>query len=389
MDLTTSAGQELLASLPDYDPAQTFKLSEQLRREGHSPELVSKVLTQLRLREKAKAKFGSEAQRMLLTDAGLQQASRFEIAQLHAARFVRAGATNLLDLTCGIGGDALAFAQAGLAVTACEIDPDTAAFAAYNLEPYPNATVLNEDSLTVPLTSFDAVFADPARRTARGRTFNPDDYTPPLSTVLGLGEEIPSLGVKVAPGIPYEALPANSETQWISVDGQVLEAGIWLGLVAENPGRNALVIRGEKVGAIKGSDVANEPVTYMTPRSLGSYIYEPDGAVIRSGALGTLGKELQAAPVSEGIAYLSGDQEHHTIFATAFEVVDVVSLKQVKSYLRARDVGRLEVLKRGIDVDPDRFRKSMSLKGTSSATVILTRLMGKHSALIVRRLHAR
>ena len=75
--------------------------------------------------------------------------------------------------------------------------------------------------------------------------------------------------------------------------------------------------------------------------------------------------------------------------ARAFEVVDVMPIKALKSYLRARGVGSLEILKRGVDLDPDQFRKTLKLKGAGAATVILTRVLGKHSAIVCHRVGRR
>jgi len=45
-------------------------------------------------------------------------------------------------------------------------------------------------------------------------------------------------------------------------------------------------------------------------------------------------------------------------------------------------VGTVEIKKRGVDVDPARLRKQLKLSGDGAATVILTRIAGRHSALI-------
>src|SRR5690625_6101602 len=50
--------------------------------------------------------------------------------------------------------------------------------------------------------------------------------SPTLEEILGLREQVPALGIKVAPGIPHHLLPAESHTQWVSVAGDVVEAGI-------------------------------------------------------------------------------------------------------------------------------------------------------------------
>jgi hypothetical protein len=59
--------------------------------------------------------------------------------------------------------------------------------------------------------------------------------------------------------------------------------------------------------------------------------------------------------------------------------------KTIKRELRSRRVGILEVKKRGADIDPAVFRRRMSLSGDASATIVLTRIAGRHRALIVER----
>ncbi len=383
--LLTEVGQDLLASLGPYREQDTERLSRSLRAKGHDPDLVASALTQQRLRLKAQQKLGERAARMLLTDAGLQQATRWVIAKSHAQRFVKAGCKTVLDMTCGIGADALAFAAAGLSVTAVELDPRTAAFARHNLAEFPNARVVQGDSLLLRHQDFDGIFADPARRGARGRTFNPADYSPPLQSVLDLRKAVPNLGVKVAPGIPYSAIPDDACAQWISVDSAVVEAGLWFGDLRDRPGRCALVIRGQESQSLWAGDRPGAPAEMVSPAPLGKYLYNPDGAVVRSGGLATLAAMLDAAPVSDQIAYLSGDHLTHTFFATVFEVVEVVPLKKLKPRLRELEVGSLEIFKRGVDLNPDTYRASLKLKGRYSATVILTRLLGKHSAILVER----
>ena len=386
--LTTPEGQTLLESLPPYDPGTVDRVSRRLRAEGVDPGLIAAALTQQRLRLQGETKFGERAADMLFTRDGLQQATRPSVAALHAQRYVDAGCSRVADITCGIGAESLALARAGLEVTAVDLDPETAACAAHNLRDFPGATVLVEDGLTLNWEDFDGIFADPARRSARGRTFNPADYSPPLNRVLALRSQVPALGVKIAPGIGYEHLPQEAQAQWVSVDGQVVEAGLWFGPLAASPGRSALVIKDGEIVEITASDNPRAPVVAMEAAPLGEFLYEPDGAVIRSGGLEVAAQLLGAAPVSADIAYLSGPGLVLTPLAQAFEVVEAMPLKQLRGYVRDRRIGSLEILKRGVDVVPDQLRKSLKLRGTESATVILTRLLGRHSAIVVRRVSA-
>src|SRR5690606_7617138 len=187
--LLSPDGWALLGALPPYDERVAMALSERLRKEGFDAELVAAALTQSRLRAKARAKFDDFADGMLFTGPGLEQATRLSVAARHAQRYQVAGCTRVADLTCGIGGDAMAFAALGLSVLAADTDEPTAALATVNLRHFPDAEVRHTDGLAIDLCAegVDGVFADPARRTAGGRRrHDPSAYDPPLDRVLAV-----------------------------------------------------------------------------------------------------------------------------------------------------------------------------------------------------------
>jgi hypothetical protein len=380
----------LLASLPPYEPAEALKLGDRLRARGLDADLVATILTQLHLRARARAKFGGFADSMLFTEAGLQQATRLVVAAHHAGRYRDAGCTRVADLGCGIGADSLALAGLGIEVDAVERDEETAALALVNLMAFPGARVLHADGLDLDLSPYDGLFADPARRGGSGRVFEPNAYSPPLSALLPLREQVPELGLKVGPGIRYEDIPGDAHAQWVSVDGTVVEAGLWFGALADGPGRSALVIDGDRPAVLATASSPDVPAARATTGPLQRYLHEPDGAVIRAGGVAPLAAALGATIVSDSIAYLTSPSPASTPFAETFEVLDhfPYSRKRLAGYLASRGIGRLEIKKRGVDVVPDVLRKQLSLRGDGEATVVLTRLEGRHSVLIVRRTDA-
>ncbi len=116
--LLTPQGMALLDRTPSVsDDGEIVRVVSRLRAEGHDPGLVAAVLTQAKLRQKARGKFGDFAGRMLFTEAGLEQATRLAVAAQHAGRFAAAGLRRVADLGCGIGGDAMAMAALDLDVT--------------------------------------------------------------------------------------------------------------------------------------------------------------------------------------------------------------------------------------------------------------------------------
>jgi hypothetical protein len=413
--LLSPDGWALLGSLPPYDERRAMALAMRLREAGVDPELAAAALTQSRLRAKARAKLGGFADGMLFTPDGVEQATRLVVAALHARRYLAAGVTRVADLTSGIGADALAFAGVGLRVLATDVDEITAAVATVNLRHFPEAEVRHGDGLSLDLAAegVDGVYADPARRTRGGRrVFDPRAYAPPLDEVWALREQVPALGIKVGPGIAHQGLPADAETQWVSVDGDVVEAGLWFGPLAPGgPGRSALVLRsvpgpdGEprtltrtlRSGAPGGGAAEHDdPVPDVGP--VGHYLYEPDGAVVRAGLVAHAAAELGGRLLDRTIAYVTTDAPApadvvdpatgRAPVATGYRVLDVMpfGLKRLKAYLRERDVGRLTIKKRGTAVTPEQLRSQLSLKGDAEATLVLTRVGGAQQVLVVEPL---
>ena len=381
-ELFTAEALALLDSLPPWQStADVVKTVAELRKAGHEAGVVAAVLSQARLRAKAADKFGPFAARMLFTEDGLEQATRLRVAALHAGRFRDAGLTRIADLGSGIGADALALAAIDLEVTAVERDEVTAAIAAYNLAPWPNATVEHADATTFDLAGHDAAYLDPARRAGGRRLTNPADWSPSLDFAFGLG--LPT-GVKLGPGVDRDLIPDDAEAQWVSVDRDVVELGVWTGVLARDGiRRSALVLGAHGTAELSAPADSEDAAT----GSLGEFLYEPDGAVIRARLIGDLARKLDARMLHPQIAYLTADSAKVTPFASCFRVAETLSLdeKAIKRELKARDIGTLEIKKRGVDIDPAQFRKKLALKGSRSATLILTRLGERRVAILADR----
>ena len=388
--LLTPDGMALLDRTPAVsDGGEIVRVVARLRREGHDPALVAAVLTQAKLRQKARGKFGDFASRMLFTEAGLEQATRLAVAAQHAGRFAAAGLRRVADLGCGIGGDAMAMAALDLAVTAVDRDEVTAAVATHNLALWPDARVELGDAAAFDLSRVDGVWMDPARRTSghsdTRRLADPDDWSPSLDTVFAAATRTPT-GVKLGPGVDRDLIPDTAEAQWTSVDREVVELALWFGPLARPGIRRAATVIGSHGIAELTSDADSEDVEVG---SIGDYLYEPDGAVIRARLIGDLARSFDGRMISDGIAYVTADRPVTTPFAQGFRVLDTLPLdvKQLSARLAADGVGTVEIKKRGVDVDPAQFRKRLRLRGGSrQATLVLTRLEGRHTAVLCERL---
>lgn len=398
--LLTEVGRSLLsrAGVLRGDGASWEQVNALLRREheGADPAVIAATVSQTQLREKAASKFGALASNMLVTQAGLEQASRQVVAQAHAERFSLAGVRRVADLGCGIGSESLAFKRAGLDVLAVEIDALTAAFANHNLDLISGRhEVLHADATVVAterLTPQDGVFIDPARRTRGHRETSrlacSHEYSPPLDFAFDLCSRHPS-GVKLGPGFDRALLPSGAEAQWVSVNGETVETGIWFGDCAR-PGitRSALLLQ-TKAGVLSrheltaAFDAPDAPV-----RDIGDYLYEPDGAVIRARLIGMLADHIGGGMVDPHLAYITSDREVATPFAQGFRVVEELPAKpkELARCLRERGIGTLEIKKRGVDVDPAQLRKQLRLRGSERATIIFARIGDARRCFLVERL---
>ncbi|MFF7182201.1 SAM-dependent methyltransferase [Streptomyces sp. NPDC008121] len=377
--LLTPEGQALLAALRDHDPAQELAVVSRLRRD-HPAELVTAAVGQARLRQRAVAKFGADdAYRMYFTPHGVEQSTRATVGAHRARRLAELGVRSVADLCGGIGGDAIAFARAGISVLAVDRDPLTAEAARANAEALGLADLIEvrrADVTEIDTAPYDAVFVDPARRGGRGRIFDPEAYSPPLSWAIEAARRAPHAALKIAPGVPHEAVPEDAEAEWISDGGDVKEAVLWFGTT---PGavRATLLPSGTSLTGRGLPDPAVRPV--------GRYLYEPDGAVIRAHLVAEVAEGLDGGGlIDETIAYITADSLTPTPFATAYEITDRLpfNLKKLKALLREREVGTLTVKKRGSAVEPEELRRKLKPNGPHSATVFLTRTTGAPTMLI-------
>ena len=131
------------------------------------------------------------------------------------------------------------------------------------------------------------------------------------------------------------------------------------------------------------ADSADEPAG-----ELQDYVLEPDGAVIRARLIGDLARRHGARMMDSTIAYMTAPAPVDSPLLQCFQVLEQVpySLKNVTALIGAAQVGTLEIKKRGIDIDPAHLRGTLPLKGSGSATLILTRVQGKKTAILAQRL---
>jgi hypothetical protein len=402
--LLTAQGQELLARLAAEGDVATSQLAlaERLRRE-YPAGLVATAMAQQELRRAAGAKF-SRAAEMLFTRAGYEQSSSEAVARYRARRFGHA--RRAADLCCGIGGDLIALAAAGpvadKTVLAVDRDETHARLALHNATVHGRAehvTAVVADVRDVRLAGIDAVFIDPARRSGPGtasalqaRRYKSGTSEPPLEWCTALAGEAEAVGIKAAPGIPAELIPAAWEAEFIAEGRDLKEAVLWSPSLASAPDGPDGPRRATVLAAARGSQSPRSCTLVARPgdpvplREPGEYLLDPNPAVTRAGLVEDLARGLggDTAKIDPQIAFLTLDRDVRTPFARTLRVRHSApwNERQFAQRLRALDVGAADIRRRGLAGDVDQIRRRLKLAGKTRATVVITRVNDKPWGLI-------
>jgi hypothetical protein len=363
-----------------------------------SAERVHFILQQAALRHRAREKFAA-AERMFFTPLGLEQATDEAIAGHKAGRFDErlVGGGIVADLCCGIGGDLLALARRG-PVIGVDRDPITALLAEANLaasrlpsgDASSNAKMQTADVATFSLAECRGWHIDPDRRPEGRRTTRAILHDPPPAIIERLLADCPNGAVKLAPSAELpDGWESRAELEWISSRRECRQLVVWFGDLCERPGtRRATVLSAARERrAFAGPADVYVPVADR----IGRYVFEPDPAILAAGLCGALAAECGLEAVTSQAVYLTGEPAAHILHDAAlacFEVMDVLPLriKPLRQWLRDRGIGRVEVKKRGVDIDPQRLVAELQGPGEGHATLLICKMREKTTAIIARRL---
>ncbi|MFD4674768.1 class I SAM-dependent methyltransferase [Lentzea sp. NPDC058450] len=363
--LRSSAGVAALAAVDGYPLTDASRLRDVERARALLGPSFAPVVETVLLRRRAVSKLDS-AGSWLFTDDALQQATASAVARHRAERFA---GRSVHDVTCSVGADLFALSSVASWCVGSDLDPVRVAMARHNV---PGVPVVIADALR-PVSRASAVTADPARRDSSGRRkWNPSDFVPPLDELAEVYAGV-DLAVKCAPGIDFAVAPWADEIEVVSLDGAVREACLWTrGLATPGVSRRASVLRGSSSWTLTDAEPDDCPVS-----APGAWLIDPDGAVVRAGLVRHYAARHGLWQLDERIAYLSGDTPPPGI--RAFRVLEHghYTEKSLKSLLKTRGIGALEILVRGLDVDPNTLRKRLKLSGSASAAVVLTRIGSK------------
>ncbi|MET7767772.1 class I SAM-dependent methyltransferase [Nocardia sp. NPDC005366] len=380
--LSGAAGRAALAEVDrlELTAATHLRDLEHVRRRYDAA--AGALIDTVRLRRRASRKLLGAGE-WLFTDDALQQATPTLVAR-HRARRVSGRAVH--DVTCSIGAELVELARVCPTVIGSDLDDVRLAMAAGNLAAArttaERAVLLVRADALRPVSVGTVVIADPARRAEGRRTNDPAALQPPLPDLLS-AYATRDLAVKCAPGLDFDRLDWAGEIEVVSLDGAVREACLWsLGLTQAGVTRRASVLSSS--GAV--FELTDADADEIAQRPPGEWIIDPDGAVVRAGLVRHYAAKHGLWQLDPRIAYLTGDRVPDGV--RGFRVIDRMELREktLRRELARRDCGALEILVRGVDVDPDALRQRLKLRGDQPYTLVITRI-GRAATVFVCTAH--
>ncbi|WP_082969701.1 SAM-dependent methyltransferase [Mycobacterium sp. E3305] len=383
--LRSESGAAALAAVGELELTDATRVADVAAARARFGDRAAVLVETTLLRRRAAEKLGglgagNPASSWLFTDEALQQATAAPVA-LHRSRRLAETGSVVHDATCSIGTEVAALRALGVRALGSDLDAVRLAMARHNLGE--SAPLCRADALA-PVTRDAVVLADPARRLGGRRRFRLDDYRPALGALIDTYRDR-DLVVKCSPGIDFDDLERigfRGEIEVTSYRGAVREACLWSpGLARRGVRRRASVLdRGEQITDADPDDCPARPA--------GRWIVDPDGAVVRAGLVRHYGARHRLWQLDPDIAYLSGDELPSAV--RGFEVLEQLAFdeRRLRQALSALDCGTLEVLVRGVRVDPDALRRRMRLRGGRALSVVITRIgsrgAGRATAFVCR-----
>lgn len=328
-----------------------------------------------------------------------EQASHEAVALFHSS--LAGPGDSVIDMTAGLGIDAMTLAGEAHTVTACEKDELKARILKMNIATMNirNMEVVNADSiqwLAECGAKADIIFIDPARRDSDNRrVYDLRDCQPDiLSCIDLLVSRCGRLIVKASPLLDITKtlsdLPQTSAIRAVSVNGECKEVLVEaqgcmdshaeLLMEAINLHENGEII--SRLSFRKGEE-ADATYADMADLAPGSWLYEPDASVMKLSPWGVIAKKFP------GIRKL--DISSHLFVADRLMPDFPGRVTQITAIPDRHDLKRMKgehanVVMRNYPLKAEDLRKRLHLKEGKDRFVYGTRIQGQPVIIDSRRL---
>lgn len=336
-----------------------------------------------------------------------EQASCWQVAAFHSSLI--SGSRNILDMTAGLGIDAMTIALAGCNVTACEMDGAKAEALRHNshVMGIDSLVVVNDDSCSFLENSdeyFDCIFIDPARRgESNRRTHAFSDCSPDVLKLMPLmRDKAKKIFIKASPLLDvsevFRLVPEASAIYSVSVGGECKEILVEIPGSLHNDYCSVSPVRRVEARIIDSEGRLTASISipfdndYSKPRpvldyadnlTVGSYIYIPDAAVMKISPWGELCAGFHGLRKAAESSHLFVSDSLHSQFPG--RVFRITSLPDKKELSRLKGT-KLNVIARNYPLRAEQLKKRYGLADGGDKFLIAFRLDKNPTTVIAEKM---
>lgn len=347
----------------------------------HAREVASQVKYLQRARTKLPRLYEARA---IIPQRAFEQSSSEECA---AAKRMRGG--SLLDLTCGLGMDAVAMAERFERVVAVERDEVLANVVRENLqrmgvENVEVVTASAEEYVSSCEEHFDWVYADPDRRTAEGkRVVRLEDCSPDMVALYPtLGRITERVAIKNSPLFDVEEafrLFGDCTVEVLSLAGECKEVNIYIDgrgahIVAEAVGRERVEYARE--------EVVDSPCEGEFEAEEYRYLIVPDVALQKARLVQHALRGKADVWSNNSFGFAREKVEGILGRVEAIEKIEKFDPKALKRELRGVGV---DILVREFPMSVDQVRQRTGMRSGAQRRIALTRIKGQAYTIFLKQ----
>ena len=299
--------------------------------------------------------------------------------------------STLIDITGGFGIDSYYFSKKVKAVTHCEINPELSVIAQHNAQVLhaTNIEFKAEDGIAYLQTSdasFDTIYVDPARRAEKGKVFMLKDCTPDIASNLdALLEKSSRIIVKTAPLLDISAglseLKHVSEIHIVSVKNECKEL-LWIIDKAYNDDTKIIAVtlnNGIEKDFSFYRSSSNGSIQFIDHLNTGDYLYEPDAALLKSGAFNLIGTTYNLLKLHPQTQLFSSAIVNKDFPGRIFKIEAVLSTATLKKQENLKG----NVIVRNYPAKPEDLVKKYKIKADQNQFLIFTKV-GNGENIVVK-----
>lgn len=299
----------------------------------------------------------------------------------------------IIDVTGGFGVDCLHFSKRFKQVTHCEINPKLSEIVHYNykqlqIENIKTQQVDGIDYLKNNSTNFDWIYIDPSRRhDSKGKVFFLNDCLPNVPEHLDLlFSRSKNIMIKTSPLLDFSVgigeLKQVKAIHVVAVNNEVKEL-LWV-LEAGFNGNISIEtsnLKNEKTESFNFilDEEKTADTTYSKPLT---YLYEPNAAILKSGAFNAISSQLQISKLHKH-SHLYTNDVLINFPGRAFKIENILPYN--KKELKKHRITKANITTRNFPETVQNIRKKFNFKDGGDLYLFFTTDLEDNKVVLITR----